>query len=187
MKNDDKKITDFIFETGVLASLPRSGSNYLGMGKQSVAEHSFRVACIGHFLASLHQEADEKKVLLMCLFHDIHETRTGDLNPVQKEYCQADDQKARSDIFSELPFTNNIENMLKEREEKQSVESKIAKDADILEWIGFLVEQKWNGSRKADYWISLSLPKLETAEAQKIGKELVKANPDNWWKKILAE
>jgi putative hydrolase of HD superfamily len=187
MTNENDNLIDFIFETGVLASLHRSGLVYLGMGKQSIAEHSFRVTCIGHFLSSFYQEADQKKVILMCLYHDIHETRTGDLNPIQKKYCQTDDKKAQSDIFKNLFVKDNIENILKERDEKVSIESKLAKDADILEWIALLVEQKWNGSRKVDYWISLSLPRLETAIAKEIGKELVEANPDNWWKKILAE
>ena len=81
-----KKIANFLFETGMLKKTPRTGYQFLGSGKESVAEHTFRVACIGYTLSKLVSEKiDEMRLLKMCLFHDLPEARTGDHNYVNKK------------------------------------------------------------------------------------------------------
>lgn len=179
------KQINFILEAGVLSSIPRSGQTYLGSGKQSIAEHSFRTTCIAHLLSSHYKKVDTAKLIMMCLYHDFHESRTGDINPLQKKYCHADEKTARQDCFAGLPFAEEIQSILIERDECKTLESKLARDADLLEWLAFLTEQKWHGSKKAPYWICLSLPKLKTPAGKKLGKALVTSNPDNWWKKSL--
>ncbi len=177
--------SNFIFEAGVLAQTPRSGIAHFGTGKQSIAEHSFRVMCIGHILASHYKKVNMTKILLMCLYHDFHESRTGDLNALHKKYCHADERSARKDIFDQMSFGSEIMSVLNERELLKTVESKIAKDADILEWIAFLIEQKWNGNKKSDEWIVLAMPKLQTKIAKMVAKQLLVTHPDEWWQKIL--
>ncbi len=49
-----------------------------------MAEHSFRTAMIGYALAQMDEQADVGRVLQLCLFHDIPEARTGDMNYVNK-------------------------------------------------------------------------------------------------------
>jgi len=177
--------TNFIFEAGTLANTQRSGLAHLGMGRQNIAEHSFRTTCISHLLSTYYPEADLSKVFLMSLYHDFHESRTGDLNALHKKYCTADEVSAINDSFSDLPMGLEIKTALTEKSENESIEAIIVKDADTLEWIAFLVEQKWNGSKKADFWIERTAPRLKTKIAKQICQDLINANPDDWWKKIL--
>ena len=47
------RLCDFIFEAGMLRRTPRSGYQFLGSGRENVAEHSFLCALIGLVLAEL--------------------------------------------------------------------------------------------------------------------------------------
>src|SRR6056297_635275 len=80
-----KRTADFLFEVGMLRKTPRTGYQFLGSGRENVAEHSFRVAIIGHVLAR-RAGADAGRTVSMCLFHDVHEARTGDFNYVNRIY-----------------------------------------------------------------------------------------------------
>ena len=73
-----------------------------------MAEHSLRVAVIGYVLANMSGKFAPEKIVLMCLFHDLVEARTGDLNYVNKRYVKADEDAAVSDMTAQLPFGNEI-------------------------------------------------------------------------------
>ena len=47
----------------------------------------------------------------MCLFHDLVEARTGDLNYVSKKYVQADEVAAVNDMTVNLPFGDEEEKL----------------------------------------------------------------------------
>ena len=74
-KDDIGSIVDFLYEVGMLSKTPRSGFFFLGSGEQSVAEHINRVCYIGYCLAKMNGTVDVGKVVQMCLFHDISESR----------------------------------------------------------------------------------------------------------------
>jgi hypothetical protein len=78
------RIAEFLFETMLLKRVHRTGYQFLGPGKESVAEHTFGVMCIAWTLAELSPEARKGRLLAMCLLHDLPEARMGDLNAVQK-------------------------------------------------------------------------------------------------------
>ena len=83
-----KRIVELIFEAFFLKQVPRSGYQYLGVGAESVAEHVYCVTLVAWVLAQMHDQADAHKLISMCLFHDLAEARTGDLNYVQKQYLE---------------------------------------------------------------------------------------------------
>jgi putative hydrolase of HD superfamily len=93
-----KSMINFLFEVGMLKKTPRTGYQFLGSGQESVAEHSFRTAVIGYMLSLQEPSADSLKTTLMCLFHDIHEARTGDQNYVNKKYVHVDEDRAIEDM-----------------------------------------------------------------------------------------
>ena len=93
-----KEIVNLLFEARILKEIPRSGFQFLGSGRESVAEHSYLTAFIGSVLAYLVPEVDQLRLLQMCLVHDLAEARTGDLNYVQKGYVTADEAKAVDDL-----------------------------------------------------------------------------------------
>ena len=73
------RLADFLFEAGMLRKTPRTGYQFLGTGQENVAEHSFRTAVIGFVLAEM-AGANAERTAMLCLFHDLHEARTGDFN-----------------------------------------------------------------------------------------------------------
>lgn len=80
----DQAIVDLMYEAKILKEIPRSGYQFLGVGRESVAEHTFMTTFIANIMATLQPDADALKLLRMCLLHDLPEARTGDLNAVQK-------------------------------------------------------------------------------------------------------
>src|SRR3989344_8110365 len=97
-------IADFLFEIGIFAQTPRSGFHFLGSGKQSVAEHVHRVVYAGYALAMMEGDVDVAKVMKMCLFHDLGESRTSDLNYVHQKYNQPNELQAVKDAAAPLEF-----------------------------------------------------------------------------------
>lgn len=181
IKKVDEKIVDFLFEAGMLAKTPRSGFFFLGSGEQSVAEHTNRVCYIGFALANISGKVDVSKVLEMCLFHDLAEARVSDLNYVHQKYNKKDEELAIKDLISELPFGDKIDKILHEYETRESYESKLAKDADNLEFILSLKEQIDIGNERAESWIESAVKRLKTKEAQDLVKTIIKTDSDRWW------
>lgn len=183
MKYDLKKITNFLFETGILAKTPRSGFFFLGSGEQSVAEHINRVGYIGFTLAMMSEDVDVAKVLEMCLFHDITETRISDANYVHQKYLKRDEEKAIDDLENDFPFGRKIKGILKEYKMRETKEAKIVKDADNLELLLSLKEQIDIGNERAKTWLKPSLERLITDEAKQLAEVILNTNSDEWWYK----
>jgi len=181
MDNKYNKIVDFLFEAGMLAHTPRSGFFFLGSGKQSVAEHSNRVAYIGYVLAEMIKDVDTSKVLQMCIFHDIAEARVSDLNYVHQKYTKRYESKAIKDLTDPLPFGNKIKDIIEEYEKRESLEAKIAKDADNLEFLLSLKEQKDIGNTRAESWIPSIIKRIKTKEAQDLANKILERDSDYWW------
>lgn len=181
MNDKNNKIVDFLFETGMLAKTPRSGFFFLGSGKQSVAEHSNRTTYIGYVLAEMIDGADVSKVIQMCMFHDIAEARVSDLNYVHQKYTKRYEAEAVKDLTDPLPFGAKIKDIIHEYEERKSIEAIIAKDADNLEFLLSLKEQKDIGNTRADSWISLLLKRFKTEEAKDLAEKITKRDSDRWW------
>ena len=180
--NKIKKTTDFLFEVGILSKTPRSGFFFLGSGEQSVAEHINRVCYIGYVLANITKsKIDLSKVLEMCLFHDLAESRVSDLNYVHQKYTKSDEGAAINDLTSELPFGEKISKTINEYEHRESYEAKLAKDADVLELILSLKEQIDIGNEKAKSWIEAVIKRLKTTEGQSLAKDIIKTDSDRWW------
>ncbi len=179
--NSTKKIVNLMFEYGILAKTPRSGFHFLGTGNQSVAEHVNRVAFIGYALAMMDGTVDVLKVLKMCLLHDISETRISDLNYVHQKYVEKKEHSAVKDISDSVPFGKDIFDTIEEYEERKNKESLIVKDADNLEWILALKEEVDTGNTRALKWITPAIERLKTSHAQKIAKEIMKTDSNDWW------
>ena len=182
MKKDNiNGVIDFLYEVGILAKTPRSGFFFLGSGEQSVAEHLNRTAYIGYCLAKLAKDADVGRVVQMCIFHDISESRISDLNYVHQKYTEKLEEKAHADLVNSLPFGNDLKKLLDEYEAKETKESKLTKDADNLELLLSLKEQMDIGNERAKTWIPNLLKRLKTKEAVKLAKKIIKTDSDRWW------
>jgi len=146
-----------------------------------VADHSFRTAVIGYVLASMEADVDREKVILMCLFHDFPEARTGDHNYVNKKYVVVDEEKAVQDQVEGLPFGNEISDLIHEFNGVETAEARLAKDADQLDLILELKEQLDLGNGQAGEWLSFALKRLLTENARQMAREIMSTQRDAWW------
>jgi putative hydrolases of HD superfamily len=176
-----KNIANFLFEVGMLKRTPRSGFQFLGSGAESVAEHIFRTIYIGYALGRLVSGIDVDKLIKMCLFHDLPEARTGDLNYVNKKYVTADEKKAVQDLAATLPFGSEIQELISEYEEGRTEEARLAQDADQLEMILALKEYKDVGNKYAEEWLGFSMKRLQTESAKEMARTILETDSSMWW------
>lgn len=174
-------VVNFLFEVGILAHTPRSYTFLLGSGEESVAEHINRVSYVGMVLALMNGDADVGKVLEMCLLHDLAEARTSDLNYVYQRYVESDDEKVIEDLASSLSFGNRVILVLRDYKQRQSIESRLTKDADTIDLILSLKEQADVGNTRAASWLAPVLKRLKTEEGRQLADVIVKTNSDEWW------
>lgn len=181
MPTNLKPLVDFIYETGILSKTPRSGLWFLGTGQQSVAEHLFRTALIGYVLSHRTPEANRDRVIFLCLLHDLGEGRTSDLNYVHQKYGRLAESKAVEDLAATLPFGGELLDAFREVEAKSTLEARLAKDADQLEWLATLREEAVKGNTKAQGWATITLQRLKTDAGKELGQLLLTTHPDHWW------
>ncbi len=175
------RLVNFLFEVGMLKKTPRTGFQFLGSGDESVAEHSFRTAFIAYVLSKIARNVDKERLILIALFHDFLEARTGDQNYMNKKYIQVDETKALEDATKDLPFAEEFKGYIKEYIEQTSQEARLAKDADNLELLLQLKEQKDLGNPYADEWIRFTMQRLITEEGKKLGEDILKTDSTHWW------
>lgn len=177
-----RHIVDFIFEIASLKRVRRSSYQTLGSGGETVAEHSFVSTIIGYCLAVL-EKVDVVKVIKMCLFHDLAETRVGDANFVHKRYQVLLEKEAIQDITEKIPSSlrKEITDLVSEFESGKTREARVAQEADKLEQLfqeKFFLEQ---GNSQAKDWLKYSLKQLKLPLAKKIGQRVIKTKISDWW------
>ena len=182
-----KDLINFLFEVGMLKKTPRTGYQFLGSGKESVAEHSFRMTIIGYLLSLEEPQADSMKTTLMCLFHDLHEARTGDQNYVNKRYVRVDEDKAIQDLAEGLPFRDQMVALTREFSEGKSLEARLSRDADQLDLILSLKEQQDLGNAYAREWIHYALKRLQNEAARLMAQKILETDSTEWWFEKKAE
>lgn len=191
---DHEELIRFFFELGQLKRTPRSGWLKLGVSNpESVAEHSFRTAAIGFALANLEGE-DPYKTGLLCLFHDIVETKTGDLDRLAQTYLNKDSQLTREVVKEQLGelsriFNNSVlDDFQTIFDFEQGIIPRIVKDADILELLIQSLEYQQSGYSLAREYFYGTVPELSTDSGKKIGAVLTNILDEDkidefmlWW------
>ena len=180
------RLADFIFEAGMLRKTPRTGYQFLGSGKENVAEHSFRTAIIGYILGHIAGCSGEH-VAMLCLFHDFHEARTGDFNYVNSIYNTSKGRQAMEHATLNTGLAEKILPLWDEQEKRQTKEAMLAKDADHLDLIANLVEEKALGNAYADKWLKAAMQRLCTPEGRTLAASIEAGDHTDWWFKEQAE
>ncbi|MCE2982478.1 MAG: HD domain-containing protein [Parachlamydia sp.] len=177
-----REIVNLLNEVGMLAHVQRSGLSFLGSGKQSVAEHSYRVALIAYALARLSKETiDLNKLTMICLFHDLPEARIGDLNYVQKKYVEPKLTEALHDLACGSSLGPEIVSWIEEYEKESSFEAILAHDADQLELLLLLKREEELGNVKAAAWSHNAKKRLKTPIALELAQAIMETPSDSWW------
>ncbi len=183
-----QELVQFLFEAGYLKNVDRSGWWLLGnKDPESVAEHSFRCTILGYILAKL-EKVDTSKVIMMCLFHDVHETRTNDLHKIAQKYINLEEagEKVTREQLEPLkgPIGKEIEGILSELTNQKSKESVVAADADILECAMQAREYQVQGYDAAVDWLDRADDRLKCESSKKLLSILKQSDPNEWWKKL---
>jgi putative hydrolase of HD superfamily len=183
-------IAKFLYEMGQLKRVKRSGWWIAGVeNPESVAEHSFRTTVIAYLLAQL-EGADSEKVVSMALFHDMAEARTNDAHRIVRRYVDWEDvdRRAVGDQSKRLPdsIAKRITSRISEFEEGASLDSRIVRDADLLECLVQAREYQTLGYHDVTDWIFNAQTALATESAKKIAAECLKTEPKEWWQGLKA-
>jgi putative hydrolase of HD superfamily len=175
----------YLFEVGTLKLSKRTGWWQAGVPEpESIAEHSFRTAIIGYVLAVL-ERADPDLTAVMCLFHDVAETRIGDIPNVAKAYVTHQPEvQIAADQVAGMPaaLAESILGVVARFEARDSPEALLAKDADRLECIMQAREYEHQGFRNTRPWMESNLAKLSSPSALRLAEQAMAMPPDEWWK-----
>jgi putative hydrolase of HD superfamily len=117
----------------------------------------------------------------MCVFHDLPEARTGDMNYVNKKYVDVDEEKAVRELTEDLPFGNDIKSSIDEFNRKETKEALIARDADQIALILQLKEYGDLGNKYAEEWINFAMQRLNTEAGKELAQRVINTDSSNWW------
>ncbi|WP_285697424.1 HD domain-containing protein [Actinomadura sp. NBRC 104412] len=178
----------FLHEMGHLKQIPRSGWLLLRIANpESVAEHSARVGMVGIVLAAL-EGADVGRTAAMCLLHDAHETRIGDVPSVGRAYVRAATPHAvTAHQTAGMPddVAKLIQDLIAEFEAAETIEARVAKDADKIETLLQAAEYKAQG-HPAEPWEETSIAALRTDSAKRLAQAILAGDPNSWWSPFAA-
>lgn len=180
-----KRIAELIFEAGFLKHVPRSGYQFLGAGRESVAEHVYTATFIAFVFSLLEKRVDARRLINMCLVHDLPEARTGDLNYVQKQYLQPNESKAVADALEGIAFGSEIKELIDEFNAGDTLEARLARDADQLALIIDLKSLHDIGYRSPGGWFEHVESRLQTKLAKQLADTVLGAEGDSWWRKLF--
>ena len=179
---------DFLFEMGHLKHITRAGWLLLGIAQpETVAEHSFRVGITGLVLA-VAEGADVGRTAALCLMHDTHETRIGDVPSVGRAYVTSAAPEAVS-AHQTAAMPNDVAKVLQdlkaEYEAGETTEARVARDADKLETLLQAMEYQAQG-HDTSAWQETSIDALRTDSAKQLAQAITSADPHGWWSAFAA-
>jgi len=176
-----KNIVNFLFRAKILKEIPRSGFQFLGAGRESVAEHTFSTSIIGYVMSQLEPGADALKLVTMCLMHDLPEATIGDLNYVQKQYVTPDEDRSVKDMAENLLFGKTLTDLINEFNKGESIEAKLARDADQIALILDLKALSDIGYHSPKKWLPFVLQRLATKIGRQLAEIIMTTDWDEWW------
>lgn len=184
-------LINFFYEVGSLRILNRSYYSQMLQNTESIAEHSQRATIIAYLLAKK-SKADPYKTMLMAAFHDIPETRIGDSNWLQKQYITQHEEKAwQAQLELMGPESDELKEIMKEYKERKTLESKIAKDADNIDYVLGLKELALTGNQEAQRRLGdrnvVDPNHLYTDLAKEIVEQILVSKPNEWFQKDIKQ
>jgi putative hydrolase of HD superfamily len=179
-----KRDLEFIYEMGALRHIDRQWKRFLLTSPQNVVEHSFRVIWVALVLAKMEKAGDLNKIIKMALVHDIVESRTGDTDYLMRPYVERNGEKAVKAILKNTALEKDFLKIFSEYENRESIEAKIVKDADVLDVDLETTEQITKGMKGIKDWDKFRYDgmykKLFTKSAKRLWREIKKSNPNDW-------
>jgi putative hydrolase of HD superfamily len=180
----------FSHEMGMLKRHRRQGWWIAGVrDPESVAEHSFRTGVIAYVLACM-EGANPDRAAALALFHDTQEARTGDIPRVGQRYVSTQPhEQITAEQVADLPVevAQPIRSLIREGETKDTLEARIATDADRLECLLQAVEYAAEGYQDVGPWIASESAAVRTDSARRLASAALQTAPSDWWMSIVTE
>lgn len=190
MTDDEMRALVRLFhEAGHLKRSRRTGWWVAGItDPESIAEHSWRTAVLAYFIA-LAEGADPERAVTIGVFHDLAETRTGDIEYVGRHYVTPVPADAiTADQAAGLPamMAAAILGIVREGEDRATLEAACARDADKLECLLQAREYQRQGHAEVQQWIDNMAAAVCTATGKALAESAVTADPGEWWRKVAS-
>lgn len=170
---------------GNIRFIERMWRRFLHDDFANLAEHHFRVFWIAMVIAANEGDVDTGKIAKLCLLHDIAESRTGDVDYISRQYAERNEELAIHDMLGETSVEKEFLALWEEYEKRETIEAKIAKDADNLDVDFELAEQAAKGSQLQDAFHTtrdfVGSNKLYTETAKEMYRQLKSSSPHDWW------
>jgi putative hydrolases of HD superfamily len=177
---------EFLFEMGTMRYNPRQWQRFLNIDGDNLADHHWRTVWIALMIAAHEGAHDTGKIMKMALMHDIAESRTGDVDYLSRQYVVRNEALGFADMTKDTALATELRELYEEYEARESLESKIVKDADNL-CVDFEIrEQAARGAAIMSHpdWLAqradLRDNHLFTKTAKRISSAVHKANPHDW-------
>lgn len=177
--NSLKPYINLIYEAAVVKRFKRTGWQVLGDNEESIGEHMYMTSVISYVLAKK-MHLSYEKILLMSIFHDFHEARTGDLDKINKLYVKRNEKKANKDAFKDCDKALLL--IVDEYEERKTIEAKVVYEANVIALLVELKRLEENGNIHAKEWIEKNSARLRLPESIFLKDLLLAGNTQDWWK-----
>jgi putative hydrolase of HD superfamily len=176
-------------EAGHLKRSRRTGWWVAGITDvESVAEHSWRTAVLAYIIA-LAEGADAERAATMAVFHDLPETRTGDIEYVGRHYLNAEsDEAITKNQVADLPaaMADALIAIIRQAEDRSTPESACLRDADKLECLIQAREYQRQGHQDVQTWIDNMAAAVRTPTGRALAEAALRADPGEWWREVAA-
>jgi putative hydrolase of HD superfamily len=186
---DAHGLAAYLVEAGHLKRTRRSGWWIAGVrDPESVAEHVFRTGIIGYVVAAM-EGADPDRTAALCLFHDMIETRLGDVPSTGKRFVtMAQPEDVTKEQTAALPgsVAHPIRGLVAEFEARESLEARCARDADKLECLIQAREYQSQGYQLAQPWVDTMAAAVRTESGRRLAAAARTVPVDAWWHEIVA-
>ena len=181
------KTVDLAYEVGSLRNIKRLWAQVLGPSVANNLEHSYRVIFLALTICRMEGKGDESKILKMALLHDLCETRSTDIAFFHRPYVERKENEASQDQLGGTFLERDLP-ILEEYKKRESIESRIVKDADDLEVDMELSELSEKGNSVAKNFIDKNRQKIKdklyTDSAKSLWEAIYEIKPDNWQAEI---
>lgn len=190
---DMRGVARFAYEAGQLKMQPRAGWLLAGIrDPESVAAHSFRVGVIAYLIAVL-EGADADRAAALGLFHDLPETRIGDVPSVGRPYVRtAAAEAVIADQVGGLPdeLARHISALIAEHEGAKTpagtLEARCSRDADKLDCLLQAREYQVQGNQQVQPWIDSMVAAVTTETGKRLAAAALEVPPGSWWADFAA-
>jgi putative hydrolase of HD superfamily len=185
----DAATAAYLVEAGHLKRTKRSGWWIAGIrDPESVAEHSYRVAVVGYVLAVM-EGANPDRTAALCVFHDVPETRIGDVPSVGKPFVRtAPGVEVTTAQTAGMPpeVAERIVALMAEFDGKATPEARCAKDADKLECLLQGLEYVAQGNPMAQPWVDTMAAAVQTPSGKRLAEAALNTPVDEWWRSVVS-